>query len=297
MISILIPEHNFDCVRLVGELLMQCQDAGITYEIIVMDDASTLHTEKNKQIGNFPCCEFLTTDTNIGQATVRNRLAKIAKYPHLLFIDCDAAIVDNHFIKRYLDNIGKADVIIGGVTYSHVEPPIDKYLRWYYGKKRESSSAHKREKETIRLSFNFLIEKDVQLKYPFNEDFTDYGHEDTIIGYLLKQNGVKLMHIDNPLIHTGLDENHVFLAKSRKAVEKYVTNKAFSSEEIADQIKIFRAFKRVKGIRGLLGFKYRIAGKMMENNLCGNNPSLFIFDLYRLCYLCYFYNQERKHRK
>ena len=48
MLSILIPEHNYDCTKLVNDLAMQCNKAGIIYEIIVLDDASTLYKSENR---------------------------------------------------------------------------------------------------------------------------------------------------------------------------------------------------------------------------------------------------------
>ena len=134
------------------------------------------------------------------------------------------------------------------------------------------------------------MDKDMIAKHPYDEHFEDYGHEDSVMGFTLKQAGIKVLHIDNPLIHNGLDSNEIFLSKSLKAVEKYVTNPAFQTKELTNQIKIFRVFRKIKslGLHRLLAFKFRIAGGLMKRNLCSEHPSLFIYDFYRLSYLCDF---------
>ena len=55
MLSILIPERNYDCRQLVNDLVEQCTAAAVKYEIIVMDDNSSLFVE-NRQINQLPCC-------------------------------------------------------------------------------------------------------------------------------------------------------------------------------------------------------------------------------------------------
>lgn len=298
MLSILIPEYNYDCTKLVHDLAEQCNKANIAYEIIVLDDASTLCNIENRKISDISGCQFLESDVNIGSAKIRNNLAKMAKYPHLLMIDCDAEVRNEKYIQRYLEVIDQCPVIIGGVCYSQAVPPPDRYLRWFYGKNRECPPAIKRNKDPYKslLSFNLMMDKDMIANHPYNEHFEDYGHEDSVMGFTLKQAGIRVLHIDNPLIHKGLDLNEIFLAKSLKAVEKYMTNPAFQTEELTDQIKIFRVFRKLKsaGLHKLLAFKFRIAGKLMERNLCGRHPSLFLYDFYRLSYLCEFYRTTHK---
>jgi len=289
MLSILISEFNYDCSKLAYDLAKQCHEANIAFEVIVLDDASTLYKNENRKISEISGCSFVESELNLGSAETRNKLAGMAKYPHLLMIDCDAEVNDEQYIKHYLDDIDQSQVIIGGVCYSRQKPSSDHILRWYYGKNRECPTAGKRNKHPYKslLSFNLMIDRDVMLKYPY-ELFKDYGHEDSVMGFNFKKHGIKVLHIDNPLIHNGLDTNEDFLKKSLKAVEKYLTSAVFQSDELVSQIKIFRIFRIVQklGLCRLLALKFRIAGNCMKKNLCGKNPSLFLFDVYRLSYLC-----------
>jgi len=289
MLSILIPEFNYDCSKLVCDLAKQCHQANIVFEVIVLDDASTLFKNENRKISEISGCSFVESELNLGSAETRNKLARMAKYPHLLMIDCDAEVDDKQYIQHYLDVMDQSQVIIGGIRYSLEKPSSDHILRWYYGKNRECMAARKRNKNPYKslLSFNLMIDRDVMMKCPY-ELFKDYGHEDSVMGFNFKKHGIKVLHIDNPLIHNGLDTNEDFLKKSLKAVEKYLTNAVFQSDELVSQIKIFRIFRLVQnlGLCKLFAFKFRIAGNYMKKNLYGKHPSLFLFDIYRLSYLC-----------
>jgi len=297
MLSILIPEHNYDCSKLVNDLACQCNQAKISFEIIVWDDASSLYKKENQTINSINGCHLMESNTNLGSARVRNKLAEMARYPNLVMIDCDAEVTDANFIKNYLENIGKAQVVVGGVQYSSIKPSPNRYLRWYYGRKRECPVASVRNQNPYRslLSFNLMIDKSVLMQYPYDEHFKDYGHEDSMMGYNLMKQGITVLHIDNQLIHKGLDLNIAFLSKSLKAVEKYVHNPAFQSEDLVDQIKIFKVFRMVKrfGLCRLLAFKYTFGKRIMVYNLCSKHPILFLYDFYRISYLCH-YSLKRK---
>jgi glycosyltransferase involved in cell wall biosynthesis len=301
MLSILIPEHNFDCRKLVRDLSFQCNEAEITYEIIVLDDASNLFLIENRQILNLPFCSFVEVSQNHGAARTRNTLVSMASYQFILMIDCDAEIPDEFFIDRYLENLGKADVVIGGLEYSPEKPSPEKYLRWFYGKHRECIPSNIRNKKPYQslFSFQFLTTKEIMQKHPFDETVKDYGHEDTILGHEFQKDNISILYIDNPLIHIGLDDSPVFLQKSLLAARKYLTNPIFKNKEIAQTVKLFRFFQIIKKWRmRTLGAKIYLALRnRMTNNILGKNPNLFVFDCYRLGYLCFLDLLESKEDK
>jgi Predicted glycosyltransferases len=298
MLSILIPEYNYNCYKLVCKLAGQCEKANVVFEIIVLDDKSTLCKEENILIECITGCRLVESDYRLGAAKARNRLVSMAQYQHLLMLDCDAEIRDDLYIQRYLDIMKQHPVIVGGVCYTSRIPSAGFRLRWIYGRKRECRSAEMRNRKPYKsfLSFNLMIDRDIMLSHPYDEYFTDYGHEDSVMGLALSQAGISVFHTENPLIHNGLDPDPDYLAKSRKAVEKYVTNPAFQSEERIAQIKLFRVFRRIQkyGLDRLLAFGFRHFRGIMERNLCSLSPSLTIFDLYRLSYLCHYYLQVSK---
>ena len=100
-LSVLIPTYNYDCSRLVHQLLQQLpQDS----EIIVGDDSSTdeeiIH--KNSEAARLPGCRIFRPAHNLGRAAIRNALAREAKGEWLLFIDADAEVRSTSFIADYL---------------------------------------------------------------------------------------------------------------------------------------------------------------------------------------------------
>ena len=46
-----------------------------------------------------------------------------------------------------------------------------------------------------------------------------YGHEDTLFGAELSDQGIALSHCDNPLFHEGLDEDSIFWKKDRTGIQ------------------------------------------------------------------------------
>lgn len=298
MLSILIPEHNYDCSKLVADLVGQCRQSGIAYEILVMDDASTTCLDANRKILEFPGCQFIESKVNLQSARARNHLGRLAKYPYLLFLDSDLEVRDGLFIRRYLDALGKAPVLVGAIVYQAQKPPITQLLRWKYGRKREVLPLEVRTENPWKSlsSQNFLMEKSVFEQVPFDETFVRYGHEDTLLGLTLKKKGFNVLYIDNPLIHNGLESSETFLSKSLVAVEKYATNPVMRSPEVIGQVRIFRFYQRVASLKleNLLAFKYRVLKKCLKRHLCGPHPNLFLFDFYRLGYLCDFIRKRKR---
>ena len=102
-LSILIPNYNNVCVELVAVLQKQAELLGISYEIIVADDASPFKESvmQNQTINSLPNCRFISKEQNTGSAATRNFLARESQYRWLLFLDCDIVIPDAHFLERH----------------------------------------------------------------------------------------------------------------------------------------------------------------------------------------------------
>ena len=170
-LSICIPIFNHDCTDLINRLDEQCVQSGINYEIILIDDCSSLHKEANRMLAQLPNVQYTELPQNIGRAAIRNRLAETARFSHLLFMDCDTQIIDSQFIPKYLFAVKEcnADVILGGVCYSDEMPQQPYLLRWVYGKNREERPAHERNLQPYRAftAFNALIRKEVFEKVRF----------------------------------------------------------------------------------------------------------------------------------
>jgi GT2 family glycosyltransferase len=294
MLSILIPVYNFNVLELVKSLNSQAQQAKIDFEIIVVDDASHEKYKKiNRQTTRLQHVRYLEEKTNLGRSRIRNKLADISKYQYLLFVDCDSKVQQDDYISNYLGYCRNDVVICGGRSYMPEEPADNShYLRWLHGIRREQFTADERNAEPNKsfMTNNFLISRTIFNRIRFDETITSYGHEDTLFGYKLKKNNIIIYHIDNPLIHMGLESNEEFIRKTKEGVnnlKQIMVQNGYEKVFIRD-ITLLHWFKLLQkfGINRFFRFLFSKAEKKLHRYLVKNKPRLLFFDLYKLGYLC-----------
>ena len=286
MISILIPTYNYNIYGLVTQIHEQAIQLDFPFEIIVCEDASEIFTDKNEKISGFSHTQYSKLAKNIGRTALRDLLANNANYNWLLFLDADVMPKSENFIKNYIRNLKttETEVIFGGICYEEVKPETTKMLRWKYGTEREAKPVQEREKDKFAvISQNLLIKKQVFLKTnTLKENF--YGL-DIFFSNQLKRLNVNVKHIDNPVIHFGLEENRVFLKKAMAAVETTVIleKKGMMDKDMRPLQKTYLKLKKNGATKSfsLLISKFQVK---MEHNFNSSNPNLFWFDLYRLNY-------------
>ena len=286
MLSILIPTYNYDITTLVENLSQQLENSKLKYELLVCDDSSTIQNivESNKQINNLRNCKFIQNQKNLGRTATRQKLAKTAQYDLLLFMDADVE-VSKDFIEKFNVKNQTADIIFGGTAYLEKKPQKNKVLNWKYGKNKEVKSIKDRRKNPYLsiISRCFLIKKDVFLKVnTFLE--SGYGFDVAFTNELKKINAT-VKHIDNPVIHIGLDDNKSFIDKTLKAKDSLFY---FEYHNIIpkDYKSIQKAYLFLKTYNLDLIFisLINIFEAQILKNLNSNYPSIFLFDLYRLKY-------------
>lgn len=294
MISILIPVMNYDCSALVDDLYVQAErlrmGTGVDYEIIVGDDASTdvVTVNSNKEACSRPRCRFVRNPVNFGRARNRNMMARMAKGDFLLFIDCDAEVCDGSFLARYAEAAVNGDVVCGGISSPAELPSADVKLRYKYERnaRKVRSVAYRLKNPYAHFStFNFMIRRQLFLGIMFDENCVEYGYEDALFGLRLKQRGIHVEHIDNPLVHVGMDTNGSFVDKCEQAMRTLKRLDADMKEyshvgSMAMKLKRFRLIWAVKAWH----FLFR---KLELANLLGKRPSLFVLKAYKLGYFCY----------
>lgn len=297
MISILIPVNNFDIVALVHSLKNALEKVPEFCELIIGDDGSTPEYHGKYQSLAGGGVKVIVSKKNIGRAAIRNKLALEAKGDHLLFIDADAMLpgTAEAYLLKWIPMVDIARVISGGTLY-HESPPgdPDNLLRWKYGRMREQKKASERNKHPHAdfSTFNFLIDKSVFSKIRFLEDLKQYGHEDTLLGYQLKKAGIDILHIDNGLIHEGLETNREFLNKTRLGIENLsklydiVTDKRAFTASVA----ILRVYNKLRILRlsRLFAGIYIHKRDRMERELDTGNKSVRLFSFYKMSMFCTF---------
>jgi glycosyltransferase involved in cell wall biosynthesis len=295
MLSICIPVYNFNVTELVNSLHVEAESLSVEYEILLSDNASDERFRReNILLSALPNVHYFQSEINLERAGNRNFLFKTAKYPYILFMDCDSRISKNNYIKDFLPCCVPGIICLGGRVYDAKKPQDKKHIfHWKVGRSRESKSAEVRSRNPNNsfMSCNFLIDKNLFNIVQFDERLQGYCNEDTLFGVELKKKGITITHIDNPLYHIGLEKAEVFLSKIEEGLRNYhKINFLYNNDPVfIEACKILRVEQRIKKWRMAKFIKYLFLAsrKMMYRNLVGKHPSLFVYDLYKLGYLCY----------
>ncbi|MFA6128848.1 MAG: glycosyltransferase [Bacteroidales bacterium] len=296
MLSVLIPVKDWNPFGLADALADQLARCGHPFEILISDDSPLSESSPlAKLAADRAGITYFCRDNPLGRSANRNFLAKHARYPYLLFIDGDAGVANEDFIRNYLNNLVPNAVLCGGTLYDPQRPENpDHLLRWKYGIEREQCEAGKRMLKPWKSfsTFNFLIPAEIFHMIRFEESIQGYGHEDTLFGIHLHQSGISIIHLDNGLIHLGLEPACHYLDKIRESGEnlhRLYTCKLLPEQYIGD-INLLLTWKRLKtfGITGLLSVWFTVRRKSIERRLCGPHPSILLLDLYKLGAISHF---------
>ncbi|HUS86829.1 MAG TPA: glycosyltransferase [Bacteroidales bacterium] len=303
MISILIPVYNYDVTLLVNTLSHAIDSSELFCEIIIgSDGCSKDYVSIYIALTKLEKVDLYRSEVNIGRAAIRNRLIEKASGEWLLFIDADALIEGNasDYLGKWHDYISSPTVICGGTAYPPLAPEDpDKYLRWHYGFLHEQKSTKERNKEPYASfsGFNFLIEKNLFSRIKFNEELRNYGHEDTLLGYQLKKAGVNILHIDNALIHDGVESNREFLEKTQEGIQNLsiLYDKVTDRKTFASTVKILKIYRRLRfiGADRIITRIFIKKRRRMEIILRRKKCSLKIFLFYKLGLFSYIRLESR----
>ena len=282
MISVLIPTYNCDCSTLVSDLarqgleLMENTKEGFDFEIIVLDDCSTFAPLKTvaEKVNALPHCRWIRAGRNCGPAVSRNHLIDLARFPYLLFIDSYWQVRD------------RAKVVCGRLYTPSGPAPEGHELRSRYELSAERlRPAGVRQKQPYRFftMFNVMFAREVFDAVRFDPRCTDYGYEDALLGLELRSAHFSILHIDNPLIHTGIDSNESFLKKTETAL-RTLSKLGEPMQSESGPSRLYLQAKRF-GLSGFLRWTLGFWSRHMRHYLLESKcPSLFIFSLYKLWY-------------
>lgn len=285
-LSVLIPTYNCFCGDLVHSLhhileMETKKTEGFRYEIIVADDGSTDKEiiQKNIDIKDLSHVNYIIREKNVGRACIRNFLAQQSKYEWLLFLDGDIMVERTRFIEKYLDT--DFHVIVGGLQVYDRNRSMENNLRFLYELRYQYyHSASKRQEEPYKEfhTVNFLVQRDIILQHPFDEQFKHYGYEDVLFGKRLQEAGIRIHHISNPVMMTEFDDNETFVNKTEESLR--------TLHEFRKELKGYSTLLKYEWMKPLMKPLYYVVGKPIRWNLKGNNPRLSLFNIYKLLYYC-----------
>ena len=291
-ISILIPAYNYICLPLVQSIQRQAANLGIQYEIIVADDGSTRHETiaANKSINTLDACRFIRREVNVGRSAIRNFLVQESRFQWLLFMDCDMEMGSPDFLQRYIE-AEDGDVIDGGIAIGGDCHQWKHNLRYQYERQcAPQHTAAERTKHPYRSfrTTNFMVRREVMLSHPFDERFLHYGYEDVLFGKRLRQHGLSILHIDNPLLLTDYESNPVFVAKTEESLRTLY--------QFRDDLKGYSTLLTfIEGIhlpiiKSVFRMGHFLFGRLERRYLCSNHPNLTLFKFYKLGYYLHIKN-------
>ncbi|MEA1874942.1 MAG: glycosyltransferase [Bacteroidota bacterium] len=291
MLSICIPIYNIVPLKLIKHLSEQISYENIEAEILLLDDASpdNIQDDLNKA-KTIPEVSVHQASQNLGRSIARNRLAEIANYSYLLFMDCDSGIENKKYLHNYIKNAKPNTVCCGGTDYEIEKPQKSFMLRWKYGHQRESKSARTRNKNPYYAftTHHFLIDKNTFKAIKFDTSIQGYGHEDSMFGLALKKHNIPILHIDNPLLHLGLEPASVFIKKTEHALKNlkmlYIKHQSESDFIASNQLLSF--YKKQRKLRLIWFWKivFSLSKPLIKIQLHSKNPSLKLFDFYKFVY-------------
>ena len=285
MLSILLPVYNCNCVALVTELQRQCTECGTDFEIIVADDCSSVasYIEHNLRIERLDGVRYITRKQNVGRSAIRNFLISQAQGEWLLFIDGDLTLDNPHFIRRYLQT--KSNVVVGGIRIGGDPDRWKNNLRYRYEKAYEQQNTPQDRQCHATKHFrttNFLAHKDIMMDHPFDENFVQYGYEDVLFGKSLAMDHIAITHIDNPITLDFFESNSEFLDKTEQSLRTLYTFR----NQLKGYSQLLETAEKLKRLhlQKLVYAAYFLVGQRIKKHLQGNNPSVFLFNVYKLMY-------------
>lgn len=285
MISILIPVFGESVDAQLASLASEVKGLNFPVEIIVCDDASG--NPKPPAYTDYKGVEFrfIELEKNLGRSKIRNFLGKEAKYNQLIFIDAECHPIQSKFINTYQIKFDEDIVLVGGQLFSDEMPErVDYQLRWFYGTKVEARPLKERVKSPYRsfMANNFSISKSLLAKYPFDEEHTGYGHEDTLFGFQLRENEVEVEHIKNPVRHQVSESNEQFLNKTTEGIHNLV--RLYREGKLDNHVRLIKTYESLK-LTGFVGLTRSIMAKRRNRyfqDLVSGTGTLRKFSLFKM---------------
>jgi len=199
-LSVIIPTHNrADTLKTCLDKLMAQE--GVDFEVIVVDDGSTDHTES--MVSNYPNVRYIKQPAS-HQGVARNKGVEAATGDVAVFIG-DDIFVEPGFLKQHHDRHAEyPDENVAVLGYTTWDPSLEvnsymKFLEssgWQFGYQfLNPGMIGKAEPYKFFYTSNLSLKKSFLEQEKFNENFNCYGWEDIELGYRLwKRHGMEIYY-------------------------------------------------------------------------------------------------------
>ena len=125
-----------------------------------------------------------------------------------------------------------------------------------------------------------MIRRELILDCPFDESIRRYGYEDVLLGKQLKQKGIQIYHIDNPLSFEVFEDNSEFVSKTEEGLRTLFTFR----DKLKDYSRLIEFTGRHSRLVPAIRMTHKILGPLERRMLTSRFPYPTIFKLYKTGY-------------
>jgi len=247
-LSVLTPFYRYNAAPLLKR--MATAPAGV--EFILLDDGSrdvALLSDVVAAAHSLSApVKIIVREDNQGRAAGRNRLIAEARGRYVLFLDADMLPDRPTFLLHWLSvtHCQQPDVAFGGLSLRHAERTRATALHHNFFGASDCRSVEQRATSPAQFtaSANLLVRRGFLENHPFDSGFSGWGFEDTDWA-LNAARDTKILHVDNPATHAGLDSVATLLRKSKEAApnfarlaQKHPQTRRFAAYRAARSMKL-----------------------------------------------------------
>ena len=255
-LSVLIPFLRDDPSELLQLLDEEAAAVGRSVEVIVLDDGTgdaALTARLTEQMKRMSLsARLLTLTKNEGRSVGRNRLAANARGGSLLFLDSDMRPDHRRFLWTWADLVSREDPAVAFGGFSLLQAPTDPRFSVHRSLALKSECVpytdRARQPEKYVYTSNLLVRRDVFEAEAFDSAFSGWGWEDVEWAMRVSRR-FRVVHIDNPATHMGLDTVDALAAKYEQSAPNFarVVDRHPDIVSGYPSYKVARLIKRLPG--------------------------------------------------
>lgn len=268
-LSILIPNRNYDCLKLVSTLQKQSEHfpGGLEYDITVVDDGSDGSNlyDPYTQLKGIQIEKCLKARN---RSAMRNRLATFGRYEWMLMVNSNVQVRDQSFLEHLLYDITEPDTILCALCKADADTSNLRCLD---------------ERETRVGRFRntcYLTHRKVWKEVQYDEGIENYGMEDVLLGAELKGKGYKIKYVDATVWYDASTSNEQYVQQ----VEESMRTLRKLEPRLREEVRLLVFIKRHWYLCQIWRLAFRLLKTSMRTNLTGQHPNVRLLPLYKLGY-------------
>jgi glycosyltransferase involved in cell wall biosynthesis len=267
-LSVLIPFFRDDPTELLARLDEEAGIQGGSVEVVVLDDGSgdpalTKRITAAVKAMRLPG-RFVSLAANEGRSRGRNRLAGHARGGSFLFLDADMRPDHRRFLQTWSDLVAREDPAVAFGGFSLDQSPADARFAVHRAMSLRAEcvpyTQRARQPEKYVYTSNLLVRRDAFQAEAFADDFKGWGWEDVEWGMRIARR-FRVVHLDNPASHLGLDTVEGLTAKYEQSVDNFgrVVRRHPHIVQGYPSYRAARFLKRTPGLPAWRGWFKRLA--------------------------------------